>query len=125
MLLETDKALLGKKFKHYRKMKKMTQFKLAEKVGLNEKQISRIESGLNYPTYITFVKLIEVLEIDINYFSKDKNALIKRLFVIISISIITILVFFGVKANIFAAALYGMEKESPRQPPRADDMHFR
>ena len=40
MLLETDKALLGKKFKHYRKMKKKTQFKLAEKVGLNEKQIS-------------------------------------------------------------------------------------
>ncbi len=73
MLLETDKALLGKKFRHYRKIKKMTQFELAEKVGLNEKQISRIESGLNYPTYVTFVKLIEILEIDINYFLKDND----------------------------------------------------
>lgn len=58
MLLETDKAIIGKKFREYRKSKHLTQFELAEKVGLNEKQISRIEAGLNYPTYLTFVKLI-------------------------------------------------------------------
>lgn len=34
-----------------------------------------------------------------NYFSKDKFALIKRLMVIMVISIITILIFFGIKAN--------------------------
>lgn len=44
-------------------MKNYTQFQLAELVGLNEKQISRIEAGQNYPTYITFAKLIEALEI--------------------------------------------------------------
>ena len=73
MLLETDKKLLGKKFKEFRKSKSLTQFELAEKIGLNEKQISRIEAGQNYPTYMTFVKLIEVLDIDIKNFSHGYN----------------------------------------------------
>lgn len=50
MILENDKKIIGNKFKEYRKSKQLTQFELAEKVGLNEKQISRIEAGLNYPT---------------------------------------------------------------------------
>lgn len=65
MILETDKKIIGNKFKEYRKSKQLTQFELAEKVGLNEKQISRIEAGLNYPTYLTFVKLLEVLDVNI------------------------------------------------------------
>jgi len=69
MLFETDKIVIGKKFKAYRKSKQLTQFELAEKVGLNEKQISRIEAGLNYPTYLTFIKLVEVLDINIADFS--------------------------------------------------------
>ena len=56
MILETDKKIIGNKFKEYRKSKQLTQFELAEKVGLNEKQISRIEAGLNYPTYLDFVQ---------------------------------------------------------------------
>lgn len=68
MLLESNKAVIGKKFKEYRKSKCLTQFELAELVGLNEKQISRIEAGLNYPTYLTFIKLISVLEINISDF---------------------------------------------------------
>lgn len=68
MLLESDKVVIGRKFKEYRKSKRLTQFELAEKVGLNEKQISRIEAGLNYPTYLTFVKLLKVLEINISDF---------------------------------------------------------
>jgi len=73
MLLETDKSVIGKKIRQFRKLKKMTQFELAEKIGLNEKQISRIEMGLNYPTYTTFVKLIEVLDIDIDNFIINDN----------------------------------------------------
>ena len=68
MLLETDKKILGYKLRKYRKSKRMTQFELAEKAGLNEKQISRIESGLNYPTYLTFVKLIDILDINLSDF---------------------------------------------------------
>ena len=73
MLLETDKSVIGKKIRQFRKLKKMTQFELAEKIGLNEKQISRIEMGLNYPTYTTFVKLIDVLDIDVANFIVDDN----------------------------------------------------
>lgn len=73
MLLETDKKVIGEKFKQYRKQMGLTQFQLAELVDLNEKQISRIEAGLNYPTYTTFSKLIEVLEINISEFTQDSK----------------------------------------------------
>jgi len=72
--LETDKKTLGQIIRKYRKMKNYTQFQLAELVGLNEKQISRIEAGQNYPTYITFAKLIEALEIKLeDITSQDKE----------------------------------------------------
>ncbi len=76
MRLETDKKILGQMIRKYRKMKNYTQFQLAELVGLNEKQISRIEAGQNYPTYITFAKLIEALDInlsDITAQNKNQN----------------------------------------------------
>ena len=68
MLLETNKEIIGAKFQKYRKMRNLTQFQLAELVGLSEKQISRIEVGQNYPTYLSFAKLIEVLDINISDF---------------------------------------------------------
>jgi len=51
-------------------------------------------------TYIIINLLLVVITILANYFSKDKNVLKKRLTIILSISIITILVFWGVKANL-------------------------
>lgn len=50
-------------------------------------------------TYMIITLFLVVLTLLANYFSKDKNVLVKRLFIILSISIITILVFFGLKAN--------------------------
>ena len=50
-------------------------------------------------TYIIIILALLVLTILANYFSRDKNALIKKLIVILSLSIIAILVFFGIKAN--------------------------
>ena len=73
MLLETDKQIIGQKIREFRKLKKLTQFELAEMVDLNEKQISRIEMGLNYPTYTTFVKLIDILDIDIENLIKNTS----------------------------------------------------
>lgn len=73
MLLETNKEILGEKFRHYRKNLRLTQFQLAELVELNEKQISRIEAGQNYPTYTTFAKLIKILNINICEFIQDDN----------------------------------------------------
>ena len=50
-------------------------------------------------TYILITLLLVVFAFLANYFSKDKNTLIKRLIAIISISLITIFVFLGIKAN--------------------------
>lgn len=50
-------------------------------------------------TYIIIALVLVVSTVLANYFSKDKNVLIKRLIAILSISIITILVFLGIKAN--------------------------
>mgnify|MGYP000034941697 CR=1 FL=1 len=75
MQLDIDKKTLGENFRKFRKLKNLTQFQLAEKVGLNEKQISRIEAGQNYPTYATFVKLIKILEINIDdFFPETKDS---------------------------------------------------
>lgn len=63
-----NKKILGEKIKKIRKLKMLTQAELAEAVSLNVKQISRIEAGLNYPTYTSFAKLIDILKIDINDF---------------------------------------------------------
>ncbi len=68
MLLQKDKKVIGEIIKRERKTKKLTQANLAELVGLNEKQISRIEAGQNFPTYLTFVKLVEVLDLDLKEF---------------------------------------------------------
>ncbi len=68
MLLQKDKKIIGEIIKRERKTKKLTQANLAELVGLNEKQISRIEAGQNFPTYLTFVKLVEVLDLDLKEF---------------------------------------------------------
>lgn len=51
-------------------------------------------------TYIIVTLSLVVITFLANYFSKDKNALIKRLIAILVISIITILVFLGIKANL-------------------------
>ncbi len=50
-------------------------------------------------THIILILALLTLTLLANYFSKDKNALIKRLIVILLLSIITMLVFLGIKAN--------------------------
>jgi len=74
-LINQNKLYLGEKIKAQRKRLKLTQFELAEKAGLHEKQISRIEAGLNHPTFDNFLKLIFVLGLDMSDFDfKDKKA---------------------------------------------------
>lgn len=65
MQFENDKKKLGETIKKYRLGKSISQEELAEMIDLNQKQISRIEIGKNYPTYKTFINLVNVLDIDI------------------------------------------------------------
>ena len=43
----------------------MSQFELAEKVDVHEKQIYRIETGLNTPSISTIIKIFHALNMDI------------------------------------------------------------
>ena len=64
-----DKTIIGLKIKQQRKRLGLTQFELAKKVGLHEKQISRIESGINYPTFENFVNIINALNMNMTDFA--------------------------------------------------------
>ncbi len=53
-----------------------------------------------FNTYIIIVLLLVAFTLLANYFSKDKNALIKRLIALLATSLITALVFLGIKVNL-------------------------
>ena len=57
--------LFGKRIRELRKIKSLTQEQLAEKVGLDVKQISNIETGCCFTTMATIEKLAECFESEI------------------------------------------------------------
>ncbi len=63
----------GELIKFYRKKTGITQFELAELVGIDEKQIGKIERGVHYPSVPTFLKIIKVLKINIEKFYTDNK----------------------------------------------------
>ena len=44
----------------------MKQQELADKIGINMQNLSKIERGLNYPAYETLEKIMEVLDVTPN-----------------------------------------------------------
>lgn len=56
---------LGKKIQKLRKDKKITQEQLAELVGIDPKNISRIENGNNYPTAENLTSIAKALNVEI------------------------------------------------------------
>ena len=64
----TDKEFIGQKIKDFRKKQKLSQAELAEKVGLSDKHIGRIEAGKYIPSCINFLNIIETLDINISEF---------------------------------------------------------
>ena len=73
ILFKNNRAFIADKIKKQRKRMKLTQFELAEKVGLHEKQISRIENGSNYPTLDNFFKILEALNLKLEDFSSETS----------------------------------------------------
>lgn len=63
VIMHTKKELLGLKIKEFRENRKYTQDKLAEKVGIDPKHLSRIENGRNYPSLETLEKILENLDV--------------------------------------------------------------
>lgn len=59
------KQALGQNIQRLRKTKKITQEKLAELVGIDQKNISKIENGNNYPTAENLTAIAVALNVNI------------------------------------------------------------
>lgn len=69
------KNSFGQKLKQVRKAKHLTQEALAELAGINEKHISKIETGVYFPTYNTLSKILTALDLKIEDVGLDFNSL--------------------------------------------------
>ena len=80
-----NKEIVARVIQNARRKAKLTQAELAEKVGISEKHLSKIETGKNYPALNNFLKIVEVLGLSFNDFglteeikySKQKENLYK------------------------------------------------
>jgi len=75
------KELLGLKVKEIRKLRKLTQEKLAELINVDSGYISKLEVGQNFPSIGTLEKIANVLEIelyDLFHFTNEKEKDFKK-----------------------------------------------
>lgn len=63
----------GNKLRELRKAKGYTQQALAEKAGIDEKHLSRVENGKYFPTYTTLNKLLTALSVTVEEVGLDLN----------------------------------------------------
>lgn len=66
--MKTFKESLGLKIKEYRKSRGFTQEKLAEIIDVNQRQLTRIESGENFPSAETLEKICIAIDVEPKYF---------------------------------------------------------
>ena len=59
-------SFLGENIQTIRKHRKMKQQELADAIGINMQSLSKIERGVNYPTFDTLEKIMDVLEVTPN-----------------------------------------------------------
>jgi len=61
--MENTKALLGARIREIRKARGLTQEQLAEIIDVEQKHVSRIESGKNYPSIDRLEKIAAALNV--------------------------------------------------------------
>ena len=59
------KIQLGQKIQLLRKKRRLTQEQFAELIGIDPKNVSKIENGNNYPSAETLTSIAKALEVDI------------------------------------------------------------
>ena len=62
--MQTAKELLGARIKEIRKQRQLSQERLAEKVGVEPKQISRIEGSKSSPSMDTLEAIARELQVE-------------------------------------------------------------
>ena len=60
---EKKMSFLGENIQTIRKHRGMKQQELADKIGINMQSLSKIERGVNYPTFDTLEKIMDVLKL--------------------------------------------------------------
>ena len=61
--MSNQKELLGKRIKELRKQKGYTQDYLAEKLKIEPRQLSKLETRKHYPSFETIIALLETFDI--------------------------------------------------------------
>lgn len=69
--MNNSKVKIGEKIRKFRVKQGLTQHDLAEKIGVTEKQISKIETGVHYPKFENFVRILDSLNISLKEFAND------------------------------------------------------
>ena len=69
----TDKNFVANKIKNYRKQAGYTQSELGDLIGISDKHVCKIENATYMPSLETFLKLVKVLNIDLNEFGINTN----------------------------------------------------
>ena len=67
-MIYSDKEFIGKTIQNIRKRANIKQNELAEKIGISEKHLSKIETGKNLPSLDNFLKMAEVLKFSLDDF---------------------------------------------------------
>lgn len=70
--MELDKKFIAQVIQDSRRKANLTQAQLAEKIGLSEKHISKIETGRYYPALDTFLKILDVLNLTLGDFGLNR-----------------------------------------------------
>lgn len=68
-----NKELLGKRIKELRRQKDYTQDYLAEKLKIEPRQLSKLETGKHYPSFETIISLLETFDITFEELTSFKH----------------------------------------------------
>ena len=66
--MELDKKYIAQVIQDNRRKAGLKQSELAERIGISEKHLSKIETGKNYPALDTFLKILDVLNLTLGDF---------------------------------------------------------
>lgn len=66
--MQLDKEIIGKKIRQLRVQKGFSQEELSEKIDISPRHMCTIENGNSFPSLETFIKIADVLDININQF---------------------------------------------------------
>ena len=67
-MIDIDKKYIAQIIQESRRKLGLKQSELAEKIGISEKHLSKIETGKNYPALDTFLKLVKILNLTLGDF---------------------------------------------------------